>query len=288
MSAITVRRFGAFWLTWSLTLCGASPPKTVTASSAASNPRLAWSGPQGFASLALGDRVRVLGRAALRRHVALPRARAAEVPETQAHRAAERRVGAVARAEDPGTGVHAETGGGRPVHDQEGRHGMGGRLDAVEVERRIEHRLERRDQDRHRLRPAAGHDGVDRDLLDRRLCPERRDLSDDVVRVRVDPREHRLDARLGRRHDRQPVRPARARKWASTASSESGSSRTSEERTGAARGTITPRAASRRGAPGAGVAACAARISIRSAGSPPSGWSTTRSGRLSIPSVCAS
>jgi hypothetical protein len=50
VSATTVRRFGARWLTWSLTLWGASPPNTVTALSSASMPRLAWSGPQGLAS----------------------------------------------------------------------------------------------------------------------------------------------------------------------------------------------------------------------------------------------
>src|SRR2546422_3687404 len=82
---------------------------------------------------------------------------------------------------------------------------MGRRLDAVEVEGRLEHRLDGGDDDGEVRRLAPGHDGVDRELLERGLAPERRHRAEAPVGRRL--AEHRAHALLGRRNDGQPVAP---------------------------------------------------------------------------------
>ena len=59
--------------------------------------------------------------------------------------------------------------------------------------------------DREVLGAATGHDGVDRDLLDRRLAGA--DHADDDVRVRLYPGEQGFDPLLSGDHDRQAVGP---------------------------------------------------------------------------------
>ena len=84
----------------------------------------------------------------------------------------------------------------------------GARQHRVQVERRVEHRLERGDDDREVLRQAAGHDGVRRRLPHRHATAARRQVADQELGVgRLDDLEHRLDPLGRRRHDRQTVRP---------------------------------------------------------------------------------
>ena len=69
-------------------------------------------------------------------------------------------------------------------------------------------RLDRGQNNRHVLRPAAGHHGVDRDLLDRALAIVRRHQPEHLGAVPASAREHAFDPLGRRRHDRQAVRPA--------------------------------------------------------------------------------
>jgi hypothetical protein len=146
-----------------------------------------------------------LGRAPLGRHVVAPRPATADVQEGQPERAADGGVGAEAGAEEAGASVHAHRAPVRPVDDHERRHRMGRGLDAVEVERGIQHRLRRGHDDREGARLRTGHDGVDRELLQRAVTPERRH---DPERLGgIGAREHARDARGGGRHDGEPVAP---------------------------------------------------------------------------------
>ena len=54
------------------------------------------------------------------------------------------------------------------VEDQGNSARIGGSLDAIQVELRLRHRIHRGEKHGHVLRPAAGHDGVDRNLFHRR------------------------------------------------------------------------------------------------------------------------
>ena len=62
---------------------------------------------------------------------------------------------------------------------------MRGGLDGVQVERRLRHRLDRGEQHREVLRPAARHDGIDGELLDRGLPLPRRQDGDHLAPVAV-------------------------------------------------------------------------------------------------------
>ena len=110
----------------------------------------------------------------------------------------------VAFARKPGP-KHAELARDRSVDDQERRHRMGRRLDAVEVEGGLEHRLDGGDDDGKVRGLAPRHDGVDRELLERRLAPERRHRAEAPLRRRL--AQHRAYALFGRRDDGQPVAP---------------------------------------------------------------------------------
>ena len=78
-------------------------------------------------------------------------------------------------------------------------------LDTVQIERRVEHGLDRGDDQRERRGLTTGHHGVDRELFERRQSPERRHHAERSV-ARRSP-EHRPHAGFGRRHDRQAVAP---------------------------------------------------------------------------------
>src|SRR5581483_7636962 len=82
----------------------------------------------------LGDTEAELAGVAVGGLVALVGAAASQVREDQADRAADRRVGAEALAEDVRAGVEPDPADDRPVHDRQRRAGVGGRLDAIEVE----------------------------------------------------------------------------------------------------------------------------------------------------------
>jgi hypothetical protein len=84
---------------------------------------------------------------------------------------------------------------------------MGGRLDAVEIEGGLEHRLHRGHDHGEVGGLAARHDRVDRELLDAGLAPERRHEAEDSLRILAGARDHRLHPLGGGGHDGQPVAP---------------------------------------------------------------------------------
>ena len=133
------------------------------------------------------------------------RPRPPDVQEDEPDRPTDRRVGAKAGTETAATGVHAELGRDRAVHDQERGDRMRRGLHAVEIERRVEHGLDRGDDQRERRGLAAGHYRVDRELVERRHAPERRHHAQRSIARRST--QHRPHSSFGRRDDRQAVAP---------------------------------------------------------------------------------
>ena len=130
---------------------------------------------------------------------------AAYVPQDQPYRAADDGIGHRAGAEGPGTRVHVELSCNRPVHDQKRRDGVRCGLQRSQIEARFEHRFNRRHEDRHVLRPASGHDGIDGDLLDGRDAAARRHYSNEILAATPGALDH-LGDRLGYwRDDRKPI-----------------------------------------------------------------------------------
>ncbi len=99
--------------------------------------------------------------------------------------------------------------GDRTAHDRAQRGAARAGQHRVQVELRVEHRLQSRHHDREVRREASRHDRVDRSLLERDASPARGEIPDQQLRVLVaEDREHLLHP-LGRRRDhRQPVGPA--------------------------------------------------------------------------------
>ena len=158
--------------------------------------------------LVLGDAVGVLAGMPERCLVGHAGNRLADVGEDQLDRAADGGVGAVALAEHVRAAVHAKGQARRAVHHQQRRRQMGRALHAVEIERGIGHRLDRRDDHRHVFRQAARHHAIDRDLLDRRLAPARRNLRHQSRRGELGAGQHGRHPLLGGRNHRQAVGPA--------------------------------------------------------------------------------
>ena len=156
----------------------------------------------------LGDEVAVLGRRAEGRHVAGLRNRAADVDQREPDRAADRRVAVGAGAERVVAAVDAEFARDRAVDDHQRRAQMGGGLHAVEVELLLAHRLDGEHVERKIFGTAARHHRVGGEPQWRRLAPARRNFRDRFIPRTVAVGEHLLDARVGRRHDRQAVGPA--------------------------------------------------------------------------------
>ena len=210
------------------------------------------------------------------------RPRASDVQEDEPDGAADGGVGAEARAEAPAAGVDAHGAPVLAVHDNEGRHGMSGRLHAVEVERGIEHRLHRRGDDREMGRLAAGHHGVDGELLEGGLTPERGHGPQRAIGRTAG--EHGPDALGGGGHDGQSIAPAPLAEGGEEGVGivldfEKSLARR-EGRRGldpAAHGTRPMRLASC-------SSACCARNAMDSGLSPPSGCWITRSGSPATPS----
>src|SRR5262249_57635790 len=86
--------------------------------------------------------------------------------------------------------------------------GGGGGRGAVIAHGGVTDALHRRDDDRHVLGPAAGHDRVDGDLLRGDRYRPVRDERDLLLGIETRGREHHRHAVLGRRDDRQPVGPS--------------------------------------------------------------------------------
>ena len=155
--------------------------------------------------LALPDAVGIAAGMRERRHADDTGPGAAHVDADEAQGAADRRVGAPARSEQPGAAVDVQAVADRPVDDDQRRRRVGRRRDAVQVERVVAHRFHCRDHHRQVVGPAARHDRVDRDLLDGGAAVVGRHLGDQLVGGAA----RRLDGArdpLGRgRHHRQAV-----------------------------------------------------------------------------------
>src|SRR6266851_2702225 len=160
------------------------------------------------ALLVLGEAIAELAGVAEGGAVDLLRPAFADIADHQLQRAADRGVGTIALAQRVALGVHPDAAAHRAVDhdDRPGEHRR--RQHPVHRKALVEHRFDRRQHDRQVFRLAPRHHHVDRDLLDLRPSERRRHQPDDLLRVARGAVEHAQDALLGRRHQRQPVRPA--------------------------------------------------------------------------------
>ena len=158
--------------------------------------------------LQLGDAERVLAGMPLRGAIEQARQGPQAVERDEADGAPQRGVRAPAGSEHVAAGVEAEARSDRTVDDEQRRRAAGAGDRAVQREGGIGHRLQRGQQHRHVLGPAAGHHGVDRDLLGRDRAPARRLAQHDVVRPAPGGLEKPAHRLRGRRHHGEPVRPA--------------------------------------------------------------------------------
>ena len=113
----------------------------------------------------------------------------------------------VALAEHVAAGVHADLPGDRPVDDDDGADIHRGGEYAVHVEVVGADRLDCGDDDRQVVGLAAGHHGVDRDLLDGHVGEVRWHDGHDLVGGASGALEHPKDAGFGGGNDRQAVGP---------------------------------------------------------------------------------
>ena len=133
---------------------------------------------------------------------------AADVAHHEAHGAADRQVGAPARAEEVVARVDVERAGDGPVDDHEHGGPGGGGARPVIAPARVDDPLDGRDDDGHVLGPAPRHHRVDRDLFRRDGHGPVGDETDLLLRVEPRGLEQRADTLGGRRDDGQAVRPA--------------------------------------------------------------------------------
>ena len=160
------------------------------------------------AGLVLGEAEAVPARRAEGGLVHLPRRETGDVADYQAEGSPDGGVGAEAGAEAAGVGLDAEAGRHRAV-DYHHLHGpAGGGRGARQVEAVAHGRLHRRYDDRKMLGLAAGHDGVDGELLQRGPRVAGLHHAQGALRVGVKGGQHGADSVLGGRHDGQPVGPA--------------------------------------------------------------------------------
>jgi hypothetical protein len=170
----------------------------VTVLVSRANPRSTWSGSHGFAS----------SFSALRGLVEHARERAEAVQRDEPDCAPDRRVGAPARAEHVRAPVEAEGMPDRAVDDHERRRAAGAGDRPVEHERGIRHRRQRRDQDRHVVRPASRQHGVDCQLLGGDHAPADRLAEHDVVGREPGGLEEWRDRVVGGGDHGQAIRPS--------------------------------------------------------------------------------
>ena len=153
----------------------------------------------------LADAGADLPRLAERRHVDLAGPAAADVADHELQGAANRRVGARSLTEDVRPAVEPDRVADGSVDDDERADEVGGGQHAVQVERIGAGRFHRGDDHREVLGLAAGHDGVDGDLLDGGRSEIGRHVGHYLGGRPRRAGEHPRDARLGRRHHRQAV-----------------------------------------------------------------------------------
>jgi hypothetical protein len=96
----------------------------------------------------------------------------------------------------------------RAVDEHEGRHRVGGGLHREQVELRLRQGLHRGDHHRQVLRPAAGHDGIDGDVLHRRDAATGGELGNHFIGGTLHVLNHARDAFGCGRDDGQSVSPA--------------------------------------------------------------------------------
>ena len=149
----------------------------------------------------------VLGHAQ-RRHVALADAGSADVVEDQPDGAPDGGIGLPAMPQGARGAIDVELCAYRSVDQQQRTMRPGGALHAGKVEVRFQHALHRGNQHGHVGRTAAGHHGIDGDLLDRDRCILRHHSSEHMERREIGARHHFTHRIRGRRNDGQSVRPA--------------------------------------------------------------------------------
>ena len=117
-------------------------------------------------------------------------------------------IRAVALPKDVHLVVHADSVANRAVDHDHRRGKVGGGKDPVHVELLGGDGFDHGDDDRKVVGLAAGHDGVDCDLLDGHRGQVRRHHGDHLLGVAFRAREHAHHALGGRRDDRQTIRQA--------------------------------------------------------------------------------
>src|SRR5437870_4445470 len=155
--------------------------------------------------LVLTDPKRVASRMAERGHRDLTWPSAPDVDHQQPQRTADRRVRAVAGAEDSESAVEADAPTDRSVDDDERRREMHRCRDPMEVEGWIAGALAGGNDHRKIFGPTPGEHRVDRGLLDGQPPVVRRHFSEQFAWRASGTREHPFDALPGRRHDRESV-----------------------------------------------------------------------------------
>ena len=133
----------------------------------------------------------------------------ADIADDELQGAADRAVGAVALAQRVALGVHADLAADRAVDDDAPAptNFVVASTPCI-AKMLVEHRLDRRQHDRQVFRLAAGHHRVDRDFFDRRPASAGGTSPTTSCGIAAGAVEHAQHALLGRRHQRQPVRPA--------------------------------------------------------------------------------
>ncbi|GFG82570.1 hypothetical protein MPRG_58460 [Mycobacterium paragordonae] len=132
---------------------------------------------------------------------------AADAEQDQPHRAADGRIGSVARAENVPAAIHSDLPCDGAVDDDQRSDHMRGGLNAVEIESRVGHGEHRRAHHWRVLGFAAGHHHVDGQQFIGQAAPSRRDPGDEVVGLSPQHVQHRGHPGRGGRDDGKSVTP---------------------------------------------------------------------------------
>ena len=155
--------------------------------------------------LVLADAGAELPRLAEGRHVHLARPPPADVADHELQGAADGGVGARPLAEDVAPAVESDLVADGSVDDEERADEVGGGQHPVQVEGVGAGRFDRGDDHRQVPGPAAGHDGVDGDLLHRGRGQVGRHVGHHLAGLPRRAGQHPRHPFLGRRHHRQAV-----------------------------------------------------------------------------------
>ena len=133
---------------------------------------------------------------------------AGHIADEQAQGAPDSGVGPVAGAESAGIAVDAQLPGDGAVDDDHRGSAAGGSLAAGQVERLLQRRFHASHYHRKVLRAAAGHHGVDRNLLNGYGGIGRLGYAEGLGRIFAPRAQHPAHGVLSGRHDGHTVRPA--------------------------------------------------------------------------------